>query len=192
MKLEVWVTIPGHRDYEVSNCGRVRSKNRIVTDKNGVKKNYRGRVLKPTKNSRGYLYVWVGTSPEPQTHAPVHQLVMESFVRQRGTGEYICHKNDNKLDNRLENLYFGSPSENILDQVKNNRHGQSTKDKCSRGHTLRKPNLRVDLLPHRGCLACSKSSNKWRMRSKRQGIVVKEEYIINTANELYETYRKDW
>lgn len=52
-------------------------------------------------------------------HVNVHKIVFVSWVRDIRPDEQINHKNDDSLDNRLENLYAGSQKENIADCVSN-------------------------------------------------------------------------
>lgn len=51
----------------------------------------------------------------------VHQLVLENFVGPRPTGHEACHENGVPYDNRLSNLYWGTPQQNDADQ---SRHGK--------------------------------------------------------------------
>jgi hypothetical protein len=37
------------------------------------------------------------------------------------------HRNDVRTDNRLENLYYGTPSENMLDSLRNGRRTRSSR-----------------------------------------------------------------
>jgi hypothetical protein len=47
----------------------------------------------------------------------VHRLVLEAFVGSCPDSFECCHKDGNPLNNRLENLRWGSRSENRLDAV---------------------------------------------------------------------------
>lgn len=51
----------------------------------------------------------------------IHELMLETFKGERPAGLYGLHKNDNKTDNRLGNLYWGTPKENMADAKKNGR-----------------------------------------------------------------------
>lgn len=54
---EVWKTYPKYHFIEVSNLGRVRTKDRVVTYKDGRKKFIKGRILKQQRDKKGYIYV---------------------------------------------------------------------------------------------------------------------------------------
>ncbi len=48
----------------------------------------------------------------------VHRLVLAAFVRPARTREQACHRNGDPSDNRLSNLYWGSPEDNWSDRLK--------------------------------------------------------------------------
>lgn len=49
----------------------------------------------------------------------IHCLVLLAFVGPRPEGYVTCHENDDGLDNRLDNLRWGTHTENSEDLVKN-------------------------------------------------------------------------
>lgn len=53
-----------------------------------------------------------------------HHLVLEAFVGKRPRGYVTRHMNGDPLDNRVENLCWGTPKENHADSVK---HGTASK-----------------------------------------------------------------
>lgn len=100
----VFEAAPG---YEVSNLGRVRSPQKIMS----------GQFC-----SGGYVNLTIphisgDTSKKRRIRA--HTLVMQTFMGYPEHGQIIRHKNDIKTDNRLENLEWGSKSDNYWDWVKN-------------------------------------------------------------------------
>lgn len=92
---EIWVPIAGHKDYEVSNMGRLRSlKNSIPI------------VLKPSLCRDGYERKILNNKT-----LLVHRIVANTFISGSDTRQ-INHKNGMKRDNRVENLEFVSAREN--------------------------------------------------------------------------------
>ena len=72
----------------------------------------RERILRPGPVQSGHLYVVLGHG---EAGVPVHQLVMRAFVGEPPEGMEVRHLNGDPTDNRLENLKYGSRTENILD-----------------------------------------------------------------------------
>lgn len=106
--LEVeWRKVPGFEDdYEVSNTGLIR---RLRSKKGGKA----GMTLhaKPS-SSTGYIPVSLRTTGRIwKTH--VHRVVMLAFVGEPVKGIHVNHKNGVRHDNRLENLEYCTPGENI-------------------------------------------------------------------------------
>lgn len=153
---ERWLPVPGFEGaYEVSDWGRVRSLNRIVTTKTGIKRRYQGRVLTPFASPSGHLRVNLG----PAGKLLVHRLVLEAFIGPCPSGQECCHDDGDPANNHLGNLRWDSRSENHLDRVRHGTHHQAAKTHCPRGHALASPNL-VPSQIQRGkriCLACSRT-----------------------------------
>jgi len=86
---------------------------RYVANSDGtIYSNVTKRVLRPAKNSAGYLCVGLydGSKPKRQKMFLVHRLIAEVFL---GKSDLcVNHKNGNKMDNRIENLEWVTTSEN--------------------------------------------------------------------------------
>lgn len=106
--------ILGVPDYRVGDDGSVWSKRR---GDDWFK-------LKGTPNSRGYKVV-VLTGSTGQKAVAVHVCVVRAFIGPRPEGKQDRHLNSNKLDNRLSNLKYGTPTENFMDQM-NTPNGRKT------------------------------------------------------------------
>jgi hypothetical protein len=77
------------------------------------------RLLKPRLDQKGYLFVTLYAHGK-QTHHQIHHLVADAFLPAKGpTDTVVRHLNDNKLDNRVENLARGTYSDNMDDAIKN-------------------------------------------------------------------------
>lgn len=131
--MEVWRDIPGFEGYyQASNMGRIKSLSRqiFISKSNrsiGYYRRVNERFLKPGLTSNGYFSctLWVEHESHQQT---IHSLVLESFSGLRPDGLYGCHKDDDKTNNRLENLYWGTPKENSGDKIINGN--QPYGEKC--------------------------------------------------------------
>lgn len=49
-------------------------------------------------------------------------LILETFTGNRPKGAFVCHRNDIKNDDRLDNLYWGTRRDNIRDAQINKRY----------------------------------------------------------------------
>lgn len=95
MENEVWKSIRDYEGlYEVSSLGRVKSF-----------WNNKEKILKPTNSGVGYLSVILYKS-DLKKQITVHQLVSIAFLNHTPNGNklVIDHINDDKTDNRLDNL----------------------------------------------------------------------------------------
>ena len=72
------------------------------------------------RNHKGYLHVSIKDDGSPvKIHKePVHKLVLSSFEGARNEGMVCRHLNGNAHDNRLENLCWGTPKENVEDAIR--------------------------------------------------------------------------
>ena len=99
--------------YEVSSDGQVRSLDRL--DRLGRK--VAGRIRKYSFAGRGYPHMPL-YKDEKQSGRYVHRMVAEAFLGPR-EGMEVNHINGDKTDNRVENLEWVTPSQNILHSLAN-------------------------------------------------------------------------
>lgn len=102
---ERWKAIPGHKGYQASSLGRVRSVPRTLRD--GRKAG--GVVLRQQPDKDGYLTVMLG-----RKRVRVNVVVQLAFA---GPPE-VRHRNGDRTDNRPSNLIYGSRVENEADKRK--------------------------------------------------------------------------
>jgi len=107
--------IPGFERYCVTEDGRIWSK-----PKRGGRSKY-GKWLKPYTKSDGYLAVGLCTN-DKRKHKPIHRWILETFVGPCPEGMECRHLDDNKKNNNLDNLRWGTRSENIMDSVRHGTH----------------------------------------------------------------------
>jgi hypothetical protein len=110
--------LPG---YAVTNTGEIWSCRAGGRDhKNNV------RPWKKRKGSRtsGYPSVGVSVNGKLNIHY-IHRLVLEAFIGPCPDGMECRHLNGNKLDNRFENLCWGTSKDNKSDMICDNRYPTS-------------------------------------------------------------------
>ncbi len=117
MENEIWKDIPGWEGYyQASNFGRIKS---LVRKGNRIE-----RILTPERIHNGYLRV--GLSRDNKlTGKLVHRLVWEAFNGPIPEGKEVNHIDEDKLNNRLENLNLMSRRENCLWGTGIERHKKS-------------------------------------------------------------------
>ena len=105
MKEEIWKDIPNYIGYyQVSNMGRIRSVDRYVKV-NGKTIFLKGKVKKQYKTKKGYLTINLSKDGVTNTMFS-HVVVLTSFVQRPKGLNQINHKDENKENNRLENLEY--------------------------------------------------------------------------------------
>ena len=101
--IEVWKQIQGFPSYEVSTLGNVRSVDR-KSIRNGSLATIKGMFLKP-RRIKGYLRVTLYQgSRNIKKQLFVHRLVAEAFIANPDCLPCVNHKDENRENNRLENL----------------------------------------------------------------------------------------
>lgn len=116
---EVWKPITGYESlYEVSSLGRVKGLPRYhKTRFTGFMK--KERILKPRLDSYGYQMVML-CKDKVQRNFLVHRLVAIEFIENPLNYECINHKDENKLNNNVDNLEW-------CDRLYNNNYGTRNK-----------------------------------------------------------------
>ena len=107
--MEEWKEIPGYEGlYEVSNTGQVRSLDRY-DNRNCFRK---GKVLSPGKDTNGYLQVILSCNGKHKS-IKVHRLIAQAFIPNPDNLPEINHKNEDKTNNRVDNLEWCDATYNI-------------------------------------------------------------------------------
>lgn len=101
--MEEWKTIDNYPNYQISNLGRVKS----LTYRNTNTE----KILKTSKNNSGYLLVFLSKEGKHKGYL-IHRLVAQAFIPNHSNKPCIDHKDNNRLNNRVENLRWVTHKEN--------------------------------------------------------------------------------
>lgn len=109
---EIWKPVKGYEErYEISNYGNVAS---LRYARGGNR-----RLLKQSVNTWGYLQVTL-SKDKTKNNKTVHRLVAETFVENPNNLPQINHIDEDKWNNRADNLEWCDSAHNI-------NHGERTR-----------------------------------------------------------------
>lgn len=124
MQEEIWKDVIGYEGlYQVSNLGRVKSLSKIKLNKGKYPFKTKDIILKHSLDGGGYAFVKIFNNTSKLTYK-VHQLVAMTFLNHKPCGMklIIDHINENKIDNRVENLQIVTNRYNVSKSTFKNRN----------------------------------------------------------------------
>lgn len=105
--IEIFKDIEGYEGlYQISNLGSVKSLG------NGNSNNSKEKILKPTKDKKGYLTVDLYKQGKRKIYK-VHRLVAQAFISNPNNLPQVNHRDEDKTNNAVENLEFCDAKYNI-------------------------------------------------------------------------------
>ena len=118
--MEIWEDIEGYEGiYQVSSLGRIKR----------LYKNGKERILKLRSDRDGYLNVGLCKEGRVKSRG-VHRLVAQAFIPNPDNKSQVNHRDENKSNNKVENLEWVTGKENINYGTRTERSGKSqTNDK---------------------------------------------------------------
>ena len=125
--MEIWKDVIGYEGkYQVSNFGNIKGIPRIVWNGRAFYQ-LKEKILKPGKNSEGYLIVILCDGKTTKT-SRVNRLVAKAFIDNPNNNPVVNHKDSNKINNCLNNLEWCTYSENSMYvPVRNNKKSSKYK-----------------------------------------------------------------
>lgn len=155
--LEEWLPVRGFEGYyEVSNLGRVKSVERYVKGRTGTPKIVRERIMSVHLTKHGYARVELNKENKAKKYT-VHSLVANTFIaKPDGDNLIVRHGVNGVSDNSVDNLSWGTHSDNEYDKQRDGTNPLVNRTRCPRNHPLISINLRPNK-KGRECLACSRA-----------------------------------
>ena len=118
---EIWKDIDGYQGkYQVSNLGNVKRVGK--------------KILKPQKRKHGYLSVWLYDGYNHAKQVSIHRLVAEAFIQNECGFAEVNHIDEDKQNNKADNLEWCSHKDNSSYGTRGKRIGlANTNGKKSKG-----------------------------------------------------------
>lgn len=113
MEQEIWKDIEGYEWlYKISSSWKVKSL------KSWPYHNLWVKILKPWKDTHGYKFQILSNINKQKRHLRINRLVAQAFLWLdiNNTKIYVCHKDDNPLNNNLNNLFLWTHQDNMNDK----------------------------------------------------------------------------
>lgn len=119
---EIWKDIDGYEGYyQISNYGRVKSLDRLVTRNDGVVQFKKGIIKQPKNSSDGYNLITLSKNGESKTIG-IHILVAKHFIDNPDNLPEVNHIDFNRKNNIVTNLEWVTHQDNIKHSSDNGRY----------------------------------------------------------------------
>jgi len=115
--MEEWRNIPGFSDYEISENGKIRSKDRVKKYKNGRVIHYVSKEkLLRTHPENGFLMTDLIDEKGNRKTVYPHKAVAKAFIENKSPrkNKVVIHIDGNYKNNSVSNLKWSSYSESIM------------------------------------------------------------------------------
>lgn len=115
---EIWKDIKDYEGlFQINPYGDIKTLERIDNNNHLVKE----KLLIPSKDKDGYLYVNLTTKDKTRKFNYIHKLVAQTFLPNPENKPYIDHINGFNTDNRVENLQWTTHKENCNNLITKRR-----------------------------------------------------------------------
>ena len=123
---EIWKDIKGYEDlYQISNYGEVKS-----LEKKAGFSTRKEKILKQHLDKDGYVKVYLCKNNKVK-FLSVHRLIAEAFIPNPNNFPQINHKDENKQNNKIENLEWCTCKYNINYGTRTKRQKETIKNERS-------------------------------------------------------------
>lgn len=111
---EEWRNIKDCTWYQVSNTGKIRVLEHMITTKSGIQKQVKAKERKLRKDKYGYLVVSLRDDFGNLRERKVHRLVAQAFIPNPENKPCVNHKDNDPGNPRVDNLEWCTMQENTL------------------------------------------------------------------------------
>lgn len=108
---EVWKDIPNWKNYQASNLGRIKSKERYTIIAHGAKRHELEKIMSSHDDKDGYQTLMLSQNGKRKM-LKVHRLVTQTFISNPENKPEVNHKDGNKANNCITNLEWNTTLEN--------------------------------------------------------------------------------
>lgn len=115
---ETWKPIPNFNGYEISSKGQIHSYYKLGNHKLMPEPQ---RIIATRLSSSGYLCSTLTNNEGNKITDSVHKFMAVAFLGPCPEGLEVCHWDDVKLNNTLENIRYGTKKENKEDAARNGK-----------------------------------------------------------------------
>jgi hypothetical protein len=102
------------------------------------------RIISPSWSPKGDSGYWIITLTVDgkRVYKKIHRLVAEAFIPNPYNKPWVLHKDDNSINNKIDNLYWGTASDNIRDSYRVGKRDRMVGEKSNR-HVLKEKDIPV-------------------------------------------------
>lgn len=147
MNNEIWKDIPDYEGlYQASNLGNIKRICRKFVDKIGRIRQINEVICKPSIDTSGYMQI-VLTKNKKRKSYKIHKLIAMTFIPNPDGFPQVNHKDENKLNNKIDNLEWCTLEYNCNYGTRNYRctlHCKHKVKQLSQGTIIKKYNSLKD------------------------------------------------
>jgi hypothetical protein len=119
---EIWKNIPGYEGlYQASNLGRIKALSRYKIKFDGYHGITKEKIMNQFCDRRGYCRIGLTNGNNKRKTYSVHRLILSTFHTEDNVNKCAMHLDDNQTNNNIQNLKWGTLSENSKQIYDHNR-----------------------------------------------------------------------
>lgn len=120
--MEQWKDVAGFEGYyQISNAGKIRSLDRQEAQTNGHPMTYKGKMMNPCKDGKGYRFMYLARNGKRKMYK-IHRLVALAFIPNPYNYEQVNHIDGDKDNNSVNNLEWCTGAYNMQHSFHNGLH----------------------------------------------------------------------